>query len=184
MHNDSRGREISKAVLGGGSTAAGTLDSRGCRHSSFDLADNRRPHRTPPRPRQPGWSDRGPNMVWTVELFLSEPTKAYRPKQTPRRLREKADAPGGAAPRTVRILVAGSIAAAVVSLVFDVHWGGVLLAASVFSALISVANQHGAARLADLYSRHGDGLMTRLEYAAEREHIIHPRIPDYWSVVG
>ena len=172
------------AVLGGGSTAAGVLDSRGCRRRSFAVAADRPPQRTPKRPRRPDRDDRGPNMVWTVELFLSEPTKASRSNQTPRRLRERPDAEGGTTPAMVGILVGGPIAAAVVSLVFDAPWGGVLLAASVFSVLISVANRRGAARLADLHSRHGDGLMTRSEYVTEREHIIHPRVPDYWSAVG
>ncbi len=184
MRNDSLRGEISNAVLGGGFTAADTLDSRRRSLQSFDLTDDRPPQRVFPRSWRPGRDDRSPNMVWTVELFLSEPTKASRPNQTPRRFRERPDATGGATPGTVRILVAGPVVAAVVSLVFDVPWGGVLLVASVFSALISVANQQGTARLADLHSRHGDGLMTRSEYATEKEHIIHPRIPDYWSVVG
>jgi hypothetical protein len=47
--------------------------------------------------------------------------------------------------------------------------------------MISDANQRGARRLADLASRHGDGLITGSEYDAEREHIVHPPIPDYWS---
>ena len=77
----------------------------------------------------------------------------------------------------------GAIVAAVLTSVFDSYWGGMILSASMFSGMISVANRRGARRLADLCSRHEDGLITGSEHETEREHIIHPPIPDYWSAV-
>jgi hypothetical protein len=120
-------------------------------------------------------------MVWTVELVLSEPSRASRSKPTPRRLRKRLDTTEDVTPNWARILVGGAIIAAVLSLALDSYWGGMLLSASMFSGMISDANQRGARRLADLASRHGDGLITGSEYDTEREHIIHPPIPDYWS---
>ena len=82
------------------------------------------------------------------------------------------------------ILVGGTIFAVVLSLVLDAYWGGILLTASVVSEMTSVANLRCARRLADLRSRHGDGLITRSDYETERDQIIRPPIPNCWSAVG
>ena len=120
-------------------------------------------------------------MVRIVELVLPEPAVASMSKPTPRRLRERLDTTVGVTPNWARILVGGAIGAAALSLELGSDWGGILLSASMFSGMISVANQRGARRLADLCSRRGRGLITALQYETEREDIIHPRVPDYWS---
>ncbi len=184
MSNESRRRERSKAASGGSLTSAATLAPAGSRGNSFDMEAERWRQRLQWRPQRQDPNGPSGDMVRIVELVLSEPAPASRSKPTPRRLRKRLDTADGVTPNWATILVGGAIGGAVLSLVFDSYWGGMLLSASILSGMISVANRRGARRLADLYLRHGRGLITGSEYETEREDIIHPRIPDYWSAVG
>ncbi len=184
MDNDSQRRQRSIVASGGSLTSVTTLARSGFRDSSFNLGVWLRRQHLHRRPQQAGHDAPSANMVWTVELELSEPTRTSRSKPTPRRLHERLDATNGVTPSWARILVGGATVAAVVALVFDSYWGGMLLSASMLWGMISVANRRGARRLADVASRHADGFITRSEYETERRHIIHPPIPDYWSAVG